>query len=105
VFDGLPWILTVSDIYYFFGHFNLRQTGKLQLVATATILFLVHSIGALCRIRKRTSRDQLQKLATRESLGLSRTPMATTKQKARQAITLKGSTHLVTEFFKYAVNT
>jgi hypothetical protein len=31
--------------------------------------------------------------------------MATTKQKSRQAITLKGSTELVTEFFKYAVNT
>lgn len=28
-----------------------------------------------------------------------------TKQKNRQAITLKGSTNLVTEFFKYAVNT
>jgi mitotic spindle assembly checkpoint protein MAD2 len=31
--------------------------------------------------------------------------MASTKQKSRQAITLKGSTNLVTEFFKYAVNT
>ena len=28
-----------------------------------------------------------------------------TKQASRQAITLKGSTALVTEFFKYAVNT
>ena len=28
-----------------------------------------------------------------------------TKQATRQAITLKGSTALVTEFFKYAVNT
>jgi mitotic spindle assembly checkpoint protein MAD2 len=27
------------------------------------------------------------------------------KQATRQAITLKGSTALVTEFFKYAVNT
>ncbi|KAJ7786238.1 spindle assembly checkpoint protein [Mycena metata] len=31
--------------------------------------------------------------------------MAPTKQSQRQAITLKGSTALVTEFFKYAVNT
>jgi mitotic spindle assembly checkpoint protein MAD2 len=31
--------------------------------------------------------------------------MASSKQAARQAITLKGSTNLVTEFFKYAVNT
>ncbi|KAJ7487529.1 spindle assembly checkpoint protein [Mycena galericulata] len=31
--------------------------------------------------------------------------MAPTKQATRQAITLKGSTALVTEFFKYAVNT
>ncbi|KAJ7125652.1 spindle assembly checkpoint protein [Mycena crocata] len=31
--------------------------------------------------------------------------MAPTKQASRQAITLKGSTALVTEFFKYAVNT
>ncbi|CAK5280506.1 unnamed protein product [Mycena citricolor] len=31
--------------------------------------------------------------------------MAPTKQAKRQAITLKGSTALVTEFFKYAVNT
>ncbi|KAJ6621659.1 spindle assembly checkpoint protein [Mycena sp. CBHHK59/15] len=31
--------------------------------------------------------------------------MAPTKQTNRQAITLKGSTALVTEFFKYAVNT
>lgn len=32
--------------------------------------------------------------------------MAGTKQApTRQAITLKGSTNLVTEFFKYAVNT
>lgn len=29
----------------------------------------------------------------------------TSKQANRQAITLKGSTALVTEFFKYAVNT
>ena len=28
-----------------------------------------------------------------------------TRQATRQAITLKGSTALVTEFFKYAVNT
>lgn len=33
-------------------------------------------------------------------------PMAGTKQApTRQAITLKGSTNLVTEFFKYAANT
>jgi hypothetical protein len=31
--------------------------------------------------------------------------MAPSKQANRQAITLKGSTSLVTEFFKYAVNT
>ena len=31
--------------------------------------------------------------------------MAPTKQSIRQSITLKGSTELVTEFFKYAVNT
>jgi mitotic spindle assembly checkpoint protein MAD2 len=31
--------------------------------------------------------------------------MMSTKQANRQAITLKGSTDLVTEFFKYAVNT
>jgi len=35
---------------------------------------------------------------------LLRIPMAT-KQANKQAITLKGSTALVTEFFKYAVNT
>jgi mitotic spindle assembly checkpoint protein MAD2 len=31
--------------------------------------------------------------------------MAPTKQSIRQSITLKGSTELVTEFFKYVVNT
>lgn len=51
-------------------------------------------------------RDDDTLLPSESLFAATRSSMAPTKQAPmRQAITLKGSTNLVTEFFKYAVNT